>query len=161
MVSLGVDFFIKKSPEGKTAISFEELGNVELFLCYFGAKWCPNSEKFRPILLDFYNTVNNEAKIMEIVYISCDNLESEANSVFEEVPWLTTEFSNQKTKNFMRDNGITTMPSLILLRHDGSIAKRDCRADVQKVGIACLEEWRAAVSNHDEISLLGREKVYE
>mgnify|MGYP000901266272 FL=1 len=157
MVTIGSEYFVQKGAEGNMIINPQEVAPTELFLYYFGAKWCPNCEKFLPTLISFYNEANKTSKVLEIVFVSCDPLESDALSVYESMPWLTTEFNNLKVKTFMRENGITTMPSVVLIRKNGTVAKKDCRIDIIKKGVACLEEWKAAAAIVDEISIIPKE----
>ena len=39
---------------------------------YFSAHWCPPCKAFTPVLTDFYNSVNKNGKIFEVIFVSSD-----------------------------------------------------------------------------------------
>jgi len=63
--------------EAKSAL-FEK----ELVLIYFSAKWCPQSERYTPMLKEFYEKVANEG--VEIVFASWDKSSEEMLSNMKE-----------------------------------------------------------------------------
>ena len=53
----------------------EEFAGTKYVLLFFSAGWCPPCEQFQQLLKDFYNEVNIDGKIIEIIYVSHDKSE--------------------------------------------------------------------------------------
>jgi nucleoredoxin len=77
---------------------------------YFSASWCPPCKTFTPLLIDFYNVVNNEngltdkkqqqQQTLEIVFVSSDREERSFTNYYTKMPWLAMLFDeNQKRRN--------------------------------------------------------------
>ncbi len=123
-------------------VSHEALAQVPLLCYYVAAKWCPSSRKFKEQLENFYNTVNNPKKRLEIIYLSVDASETDHKEQTSSFPWLNTAFNTAGVKKFLSENSITLIPSLLLIRkEDGTIIKKDCRGDVHFKGANAIEEW--------------------
>ena len=45
------------------------LENAGLILIYFSAHWCPPCRNFTPTLIEFYNTLKNDGKNIELTGI--------------------------------------------------------------------------------------------
>jgi len=123
------------------SIPYTNLQELKLVVYYVGAKWCSGCTKFTPLLLDFYQQINKDTKNLEIVYISCDNIETDYKAQIESMPWLSAPFNVVAQRKFLDENTVTTMPSVLVLRKDATVAKKDGRADVQLHGVKCFEEW--------------------
>ena len=48
-------------------IECHPLKENEVVCLFFSAGWCPPCQTFLPILIDFYNEINLENKILEII----------------------------------------------------------------------------------------------
>jgi len=77
---------------------------------YFSASWCPPCQTFTPLLIDFYNVVNNKngsnekqrQQTLEIVFVSSDREERSFTNYYTKMPWLAMPFDeNQKRRNLM------------------------------------------------------------
>ena len=81
---LGNKFIKKKSnlneKERETEYKIEEcttehFEGLRYVLLFFSAGWCPPCEQFLQVLKDFYNEVNIDERILEVIYVSCDKSE--------------------------------------------------------------------------------------
>ena len=68
--------------------SEECLEGIDLIGLYFGALWAPNSHSFVPFLVDIYNQINREKKLLEIIFISLDTSEENLMTHYSNMPWL-------------------------------------------------------------------------
>jgi len=112
------------------------------FVClYFSAHWCPPCRMFTPKLKDFYNEV--KSKNVEIVFVSGDRSPKDMMDYMKEShgDWLAVEhdstFSNQLDEKF----DVSGIPTLVVLRGDGTVVTKGGRGDVGSHGAAALEFW--------------------
>eukprot|EP01043_Picozoa_sp_COSAG02_P032340 COSAG02_NODE_2156_length_9643_cov_55.052761_9_plen_440_part_00 len=127
---------------------------------YFSAHWCPPCKAFTPVLRDFYDEVNANAKVVEIIFISSDDDAAGQEAYMEEMhgEWLTIKYDSSlreelkqkygcfagkeqdKWPDVERKNGI---PSLVVIDRDGNLAGcglGGVKAVTDK-GPAALKEW--------------------
>jgi len=121
----------------------DALTHAPVVLYYVAGKWCPHCTNFNEELIQFYNTINEKEKKLEILYLSIDASESDFKAQIATFPWLAVPFDhNQAVRKFLNENEITIAPSVLLVRReDGRILKRDCRGDIHKNPTGCYNEW--------------------
>jgi len=51
----------------------DQVAECKFVLLFFSAGWCAPCEQFLQVLKDFYSEVNLTEKVVEILYVSCDN----------------------------------------------------------------------------------------
>ena len=85
----------------------DEFSTCKFLLLYFSAGWCPPCEQFTQVLKDFYNEVNLEnkiatsdgqtesAKVIEVIYVSFDNTETEFKETYAKMPWMTFRYEGK------------------------------------------------------------------
>lgn len=142
-------------------ISVESLYSIPI-ICYFvGAKWCPSCKKFRTELENFYNTVNQAKKRLEIIYISVDASETDYKEQVASFPWLSASFNTGNIRKFLTENSINLIPSVLLIKKDdGTVLKKDCRGDVHFKGANAIDEWMGLLQEAaKEKTLLGDSMV--
>ena len=123
-------------------VPLSNLQDIKVLCYYIGSKWCQVCSKFAPLLLDFYQQINKDSKQLEIVYLSCDCIETDYKDCIESFPWLSIGFNKIEIKKILEENNITSMPTVLVAKKDGTIVKKNGRADVQQLqGVKCFEEW--------------------
>ena len=84
--------------EAKSALS-----EKDLVLIYFSAKWCPQSERYTPMLKEFYEKVSDKG--VEVIFASWDKSSEEMLSNMKEShgDWLALkhDFDGSTGKNFL------------------------------------------------------------
>jgi len=67
---LGEKFINKNGVIPKDQLKFND---EKIVTClYFAGSYCPPSRGFTPKLIEFYNEINTDEKLMEIIYIPFD-----------------------------------------------------------------------------------------
>lgn len=108
---------------------------------YFSAHWCPPCKAFTPVLADFYNKVNANEKQIEIIFVSCDREVNQFNSYYNEMPWLTLPFGDERCGILSDEYGCNGIPYLVILKSDGSLVSKTARDDVRTCGESAINKW--------------------
>ncbi|CCD70570.1 protein-disulfide reductase [Caenorhabditis elegans] len=97
---------------------------------YFSAHWCPPCCMFTPILKKFYEKVYDD---FEIVFVSSDPSESGLKKYMQEChgDWYYIPFGHEAKQKLCVKYEITGMPTLVIVKPDGTEVKSDGRYDVQ------------------------------
>jgi nucleoredoxin len=126
------------------AMDNSSLKNAKVVGIYFSAHWCPPCRGFTPVLAKFYNEVNKNEKVFEVVFVSCDNNQNSFNGYLSEMPWMAVPFGDNKIGELNDAFNISGIPYLAILRNDGTEVSKNGRGDVTK-GIqdpmATLDKW--------------------
>ena len=95
--------------------------------------------------MQFYNTVNQGKKKIEIIWLSRDRNEDDFNLTKKNIPWLAVPY-NQRVINLLLERyDIEVIPKLFLLNRNGSIAHTECRQDVVLKGPESVSEWEKII----------------
>ncbi|CCD67034.1 Thioredoxin domain-containing protein [Caenorhabditis elegans] len=97
---------------------------------YFSAHWCGPCRNFTPVLKDFYEEVQDD---FEIVFASSDQSESDLKNYMEECHgnWYYIPFGNDAEEKLSTKYDVSTIPTLIFLKPDGTEVTRYGRKDVE------------------------------
>jgi len=117
------------------------LTEVKLIGIYFSAHWCPPCRNFTPKLVKFYNEINKNKKIMEIIFASCDSDENQFNEYFNEMPWIAFPFGDQRNEALSDAYNCEGIPYLVILKPDGSVISMNGRQDVGAGSTAAVKKW--------------------
>jgi thiol-disulfide isomerase/thioredoxin len=99
---------------------------------YFSASWCPPCKTFTPMLIDFYNVINNknglnkkpQQQTLEIVFVSSDHEEQSFTNYYTKMPWLAILFDeNQKRRNLMTMFKIQVSVFVFISNDDDCVTK--------------------------------------
>ena len=70
----------------------EVLEGAQFVGIYFSAHWCPPCRGFTPILGQFYEEVNKDGKVFEVIFITSDRDEAAFKEYFSLMPWKAAPF---------------------------------------------------------------------
>jgi len=117
------------------------LKSAQLIGIYFSAHWCPPCRGFTPVLAQFYNTVNANGKVFEVVFVSSDSDQKSFNSYLSEMPWIAVNFGAQVIEDLGDKYKVSGIPRLVIVRTDGTIVSDNARSDVVNKKEAAFSEW--------------------
>lgn len=117
---------------GKPENSNPKLGSqIKIVGIYFSAEWCHFCTIFTPKLVDFYNKINSQGHIFEIIFVSFDEDQSSFEEYYSKMPWLALNFENKEIKVMSAKKlKISGFPHLGLLNANGYMYKKDVTQDV-------------------------------
>ena len=65
-----------------------EIKQPKLVGIYYSMHTCPPCREFTPLLSSLYEELNEDQKVIEIIYFSGDKNEEQFEEYFSEMPWL-------------------------------------------------------------------------
>lgn len=107
---------------------------------------CPPCRAFTPILTEAYNEVNKTNKRLEIVFVTSDR-DLHAQIEYMRVahgPWLTIAFGDPNIAILKRKYSVTSVPTLVMIRSDGTVIEAAARGAVQRDGARAFPAWLPA-----------------
>merc|ERR1712018_955560 len=125
---------------GSKVEASKALANKSIVCLYFSAHWCPPCRGFTPILKDFYEEA--EAQGVEIIFVSSDRDSEAMVSYMKEShgDWYALEHGNLK-KELSEKYNVRGIPTLVVLKGDGTLISANGRGDVQSKGPGALKGW--------------------
>jgi len=130
--------------DGSSVEADSALAGKEIILYYFSAHWCPPCRQFTPMLKDFYGEVEDQN--VEIVFVSSDRSAEDMLTYMKEShgDWLGVEHSSGLGQSLKEKYGISGIPTLIVVKVDGTVVTKDGRADVvSKQPKQAVQAWKA------------------
>ena len=64
---------------------------------YFSASWCGGCQEYTPILAKLYNKIH-EDKDWEVIWVTHDHNEPDADKYFKEMPWIRLPWDQIDTR---------------------------------------------------------------
>ncbi|VDK48155.1 unnamed protein product [Anisakis simplex] len=110
---------------------------------YFSAHWCFWCRRFTPTLKEFYEEVGNEE--MEIIFVTADRNEKAMMDYYNDshAKWLYIPFGNSHIDMLWKKYGVRTMPTLIIIKPDGSVITRNGVSNVKRrKPTETLRQWK-------------------
>jgi len=145
--------------DGSSVPANSALAGKDLVLFYFSAHWCPPCRQFTPMLKDFYEVrrdivmdilrymlVLQEVEGLEIVFVSSDRSPEDMQSYMKEShgDWLAVEHNSAVANDLKQKYGISGIPTLIVVKLDGTVVTKDGRSHVMgKQPAAAVKDWKA------------------
>ena len=132
---------LKKTGEEITAN--EGLASKKIIGYYFSAHWCPPCRMFTPLLLDFYNELVEDGAEFEIIFVSSDQSEDSMKEYINESHgnWLALPFNSEVGKELKSKYSVQGIPTLVIVKNDGTLVSLNGREDVQKEGPPVFAKW--------------------
>ena len=118
---LGTQLLVKNASSSAPSLmdTASALANSRLVALYFSASWCGPCRGFTPLLIEFYNHLQEVVAPthgLTIVFVSSDQDESQFQAYFGTMPFLAMPYTNrdlaQQTKLLF---GVRGIPSLVVL----------------------------------------------
>ena len=140
-----------KSPADLKTANRKTLGDIlaetkpKLFAIYYSMHNCPPCREFTPLLAALYEEVNEDEKVLEVVFFSGDKSQEEFDEYYGEMPWLALP---REKKEIMGANAkrfkVRGVPRLVMLRaSDGKILADQCLEQVKSRGPLAIDEFLA------------------
>ena len=108
---------------------------------YFGACWAAPCQEFDPMLVEFYNKVNQVNKQIEIIYVSSDEDASQFNAMLSKFPFLSIPYNDARLMELKAMYAITAVPVLVIIRKDGTVVTTNGRNDIYQFEEDAIDHW--------------------
>lgn len=132
---------LHKNGKANETIGTKEIENIPKIALYYSAKWCVPCKEFTPKLIKFYEEVNKDSKVLEIIFVSGDNEEEEFEEYYGQMPWLALPFDDildEVTTKFP----VSSLPCLKVIDPVSRTVKvENAKDDVVNKGVECIGEW--------------------
>ena len=104
----------------------------EKFGLYFSAHWCPPCRLFTPVLVDFYNKINEKEKKLEIIFVSNDQSPQQFNEYYKTMPWCAVNFDDDIRDTLGEAFQINGIPTLLVVDNKGKKLCDDARTIIEE-----------------------------
>ena len=98
MVDAVLDILPQELVKKNDIYALSQVVEYEKFGLYFSAHWCPPCRLFTPILIDFYNKINEKEKKFEIIFISSDQSSQQFDEYYNTMPWAAVNSHLKKMR---------------------------------------------------------------
>ena len=109
----------------------EALEGYEFVGIYFSAHWCPPCRGFTPMLAQFYEEVNKDGKVFEVIFITSDRDEASFKEYYGMMPWKAAPFECDRG-TIKQTHGVQGIPMLPVFKADGTKLVDNGRSDVHQ-----------------------------
>jgi hypothetical protein len=97
----------RPTPQSRVLLSTATQSSHPKTMEYFSAQWCPPCQQFTPLLAAKYRDIIKSGKQFEIVFVSSDRSQGDADACFKDLPWKALPFRTH-TFQFDSENFTTT-----------------------------------------------------
>lgn len=129
--------------DGSRVETSQVLEDAEVIGFYFSAHWCPPCRAFTPILAKVYGEMKNLNYKFEVIFVSSDRDEKSLFEYMNEChgDWLALPFGSEAIKNLKEKYNVTGIPTLIIIKKDGTVITEDGDCDIESKGAEAYKEW--------------------
>lgn len=130
----------------ETEVGIDAIEQKAIIGIYFGAGWCSACAGFTPLLVSFYEELEQTGKSFEIVFVSFDGTADEMFTHMTDrgMPWLAVPTGGDKADQLTVRYDVASIPTLVVIDNDRNTITTGGRADVVVIGAAAYEDWLAA-----------------
>lgn len=110
------------------------LKELDYVMLYYSASWCGPCRGFTPKLVEWYKQrkAAGGGPSFDIVFVSSDQDAPAFQKYLAEMPWKALPFAERELKEALsRAHGVRGIPTLVLVRKDGTVATADARSKVE------------------------------
>lgn len=126
-------------------VSSQNVLRAEFLGLYFSASYCPPCREFTPLLQRFFEDVNSQYNIIDIVFCSKDRTEADFIDYFTNHHiWHAIPYQKDKLRtDLMAAFHVQTIPKLIIIdTQTGEVVSDTARQDIPKMSAgAVLNKW--------------------
>jgi nucleoredoxin len=122
------------------------LSSVKIIGIYFSAHWCGPCRGFTPVLAGFYNKVNENEKVFEVVFVSSDSEEESYQNYLSEMPWVALPLNNYEGDQLKNKFQVKGIPRLVILSPNGEKIEDNGRESVTVQGVQAFYKWSTSVA---------------
>lgn len=132
---------------GQSSVDTESSVAVDFLLLFFSAHWCGPCRLFKHQLQKFYTEANQSRKLVEVVFVSCDQDAESFEAYFATMPWLAVDYQEKGQRERLgKEFNVTCIPKLVLISREGALRSDTCRGDVENLSIdEVLSAWQTAL----------------
>lgn len=132
MVDSVLDLLPQELIKKTDVYALTQVVEYEKFGLYFSAHWCPPCRLFTPVLVDFYNKINEKEKKLEIIFVSNDQSPQQFNEYYKTMPWCAVNFDDDIRDTLGEAFQINGIPTLLVFDNKGKKLCDDARTIIEE-----------------------------
>ncbi|KAM7009748.1 LOW QUALITY PROTEIN: nucleoredoxin-like protein 1 [Tautogolabrus adspersus] len=168
MVDLFLDRVLVKNNWDQDQLNTEReiTGILEnrILMLFFASAECKKCQDFLPVLNDFYKRLKDPAhieypKLLALIYVSLDQSEEQQDRFLKELNKriLFVAFEDPYRKELQAIFKVTDVPTVIVLRPDGSVLSPNAVQDICRYGLDCFKDWQESAELIERSFMLNEE----
>ncbi|KAF6723913.1 Nucleoredoxin-like protein 1 [Oryzias melastigma] len=167
-----VDLFLNRvlvennSDQDELNTEREIIGILEnrIILLFFASMDCEKCHKFVPVLNNFFKRLKDPAyieypKLLALIYVSLDESEEQQERFLKEMheKMLFLTFDDPYRKELQSIFKVKDVPSVVVLRPDGSVLSPNAVHDIHRLGTSCFHSWQESAEIVERTFMLNEE----
>merc|ERR1712159_365782 len=97
---------------------------------------------FTPVLAEKCKKWNEKEKNIEVIFVSCDQEESDFKEYYGTMPWLALPFQDQRIEKLEQKFKVNSIPRLVIVGKDEKILQEKGVWDVLTEEEKAIESWK-------------------
>ncbi|XP_076003776.1 nucleoredoxin-like protein 1 [Genypterus blacodes] len=168
MVDLFLDRVLVKNNWDQDELNTErEIDGIlqnRIVMLLFASAECEKCREFLPVLNDFFKRLKDPAYIeypalLALIYIGLDQSEEQQESFLKELhdKALFLGHEDPYRKELQAMFGVKNVPTVVVLRPDGSVLSPNAVKDICHYGSECFSSWQESAEVIDRTFMLNEE----